>query len=311
MPDIITNHTALIEEYLINRELADSSKVIYRCIIHSFFKFIINCGKDARRPSSPDAIAFKVMLEQSGKSSFTVNLYITSLKTFFTWLQKDGKYDKIPTAGLKRLKKHIGFTKLPLTIEQMNGLLDSINTDNLKGKRDYTMIMLALTTGLRTNEIATITLEDIEGCIVKIKGKGHTTKDQTITIPESVKELINDYITARLEEEEVTDHSPLFVSHAGRKPVLLTGNEIGKIIKIRLVQAGLVDKKITAHSLRHTTAVNLINEGVDLPYIQRFMRHANISTTQIYTKRGEYEMLNKIKPQEMLSKLIQKKAMVQ
>lgn len=306
MPDILTNHTALIEEYLMNRELAASSKVIYRCIIHSFFKFIINCGKDARRPASPDAIAFKVHLEQSGKSSFTVNLYITTLKTFFTWLHIDGRYDKIPTAGLKRLKKHIGFTKLPLTVDQMNGLLDSITTDNLKGKRDYTMIMLALTTGLRTNEIATILLEDITDCSVKIKGKGHTTKDQVITLPISVKELIDDYVSFRLDEEDVTNQSPLFVSHAGRKPVLLTGNEIGKIIKERLVKAGLIDKNITAHSLRHTTAVNLINEGVDLPYIQRFMRHANISTTQIYTKRGEYEMLNKIKPQEMLSKLIQK-----
>lgn len=310
MSDIIVNHARLIEEYLDNRDISTSSKKIYRCIINGFFRFLVITGRDAKRPGVPDAINYRNHLEKIGMSNYTIVLYITSIKTFFTWLAKEGKYDKVPTAGLRKLKKHVGFTKLPLSIDQMNQLLESISTGNLKGKRDYTMMMLALTTGLRTEEMANILLEDITGIRIKIKGKGHTTKDEVITMPESVKELIDDYITSRLEVEDITDQSPLFTSHSTRISSMLTGNEIGKIIKDRLIKAGLKDKDITAHSLRHTTAVNLINEGVELPYVQRFMRHANISTTQIYTKRGEYKMLEVIKPQEKLSNLIKKRSVL-
>jgi site-specific recombinase XerD len=304
--DIITNHSKLIEEYLNNRDIVDSSKTIYRCIIKGFFNFLVIAGKDATRPAAPDAIAYRVHLEQSKLSNYTIILYLTTLKTFFTWLHDEGKYDKIPTSALKRIKKSKDFTKLPLTNMQADTLLNSIDHSTAIGKRDYLMICLALTTGLRTNEIANINIEDINGIEIKVLRKRHRRKDITITVPTIIPELISDYITERLNNEDVLNESALFVSHSTRVPKQLTGNEVSKIIKNRMVNAGLRDKRITAHSLRHTCAVNLIAAGIELPVVQRFMDHADLATTQIYTRIEEYRRLKELQPQEILSKRLNK-----
>jgi site-specific recombinase XerD len=300
--DIITNHNKLIEEYLSNRDIVDSSKKIYRCIIKGFFNFIVISGKDATRPSTPDAIAYRVHLEQAKLSTYTIILYLTTLKTFFFWLHEEGKYDKIPTAALKRIKKSKDFTKLPLNNSQSDILLSSINTSTIRGQRDYLMISLALTTGLRTNEIANINLDDINGIEIKVLRKRHRVKDVTITIPHFITDLIEDYISARMELEDVENESSLFTSHTNKHSKPLTGNEVSKIIKLRMVEAGLKDKRLTAHSLRHTCAVNLIAEGIELPVVQRFMDHADLATTQIYTRIEEYRRLKELQPQEILSK---------
>lgn len=303
--DVIVNHKELIEEYLNNRDIVSSSKNTYRCILNSFFRFMVIQGRDATRPMVPDAIAYKAFLITK-QSKFTVILYITTIKTFFTWLVSEGKYNKIPTASLKRIAKPTGFTKLPLTPDQLCHLLSNIKTDTLKGKRDYTMILLSYVTGLRTNELANIQLHDISNLNIKVIRKGHRTKDKTIIITEEVKELIDDYITSRLDEETVNDNSFLFVSHAHKINKKLDSKQISMIIKARLIESGINDKRITAHSLRHSTAVNLINDGVELPVIQRYMDHASITTTQVYTKIAEYVMMEKIKPQERLQKLIKR-----
>lgn len=307
MTDTIRNHKSLIAEYLESRELTRTSKITYESIINLFFRYMVQSGRDATRPTAKDAIAFKYQLEVSGKSPYTIALYIMTLRTFFTWLTESGYYNQVITKGIQRIKKRITYSKLPLTKDQVQQLLSSINQSTTLGKRDALMISMSLTTGLRVNELANVQLQDINGTYVNVIRKGYTTKGQRIEIPESILPLIEDYISERLEHgEEVTSESYLFVSHTTHPSRNLKANRLSEIIKSRLVRAGIDDPKITAHSLRHTSACFLLEQGFELAVIQRFLGHSNISTTQLYTRYAEYDMLDKQKPQETLSEMIKK-----
>jgi site-specific recombinase XerD len=305
MTDTILNHKSLIAEYLESRELTRTSKITYESIINLFFRFMVQSGRDATRPTAKDAIAFKYQLEVSGKSPYTIALYIMTLRTFFTWLTESGYYNQVITKGIQRIKKRITYSKLPLTKDQVQQLLSSINQNTTLGKRDAMMISMSLTTGLRVNELANVQLQDINGTHINVIRKGYTTKGQRIEIPKSILPMIEDYITERIEHgEEVTEESYLFVSHSTHPSRNLMANRVSEIIKERLKKAGIDDKKITAHSLRHTCACFLLEQGFELAVIQRFMGHSSITTTQLYTRFAEYDLLEKQKPQETLSKII-------
>lgn len=305
MTDTIRNHKSLITEYLDSRELTPTSKVTYQRIINIFFRFMVQSNRDATRPTAKDAIAFKYELEVTGKSPYTIALYIMCLRTFFTWMVESGYYNQVITKGIQRIKKRITYSKLPLSKDQVNQLISSINQSSALGKRDVLMISMSLTTGLRVNELANVQLQDINNTTINVIRKGYTTKGQRIEIPESILPMIDDYISERIEHgEEITESSYLFVSHTTHASRNLMANRVSEIIKARLKRAGIDDPKITAHSLRHTCACFLLEQGFELAVIQRFMGHSSITTTQLYTRFAEYDMLEKQKPQETLSKMI-------
>lgn len=305
MSDIITNHQAIISEYLESRELSPNSRITYKNVINIFFRFMVASGRDAKRPTPKDAIAFKYELEKQNKSTFTIALYLMALRTFFTWMVEAGYYDIIITKGLQRIKKRVAYSKLPLNKLQVSQLLNDIDQSNLIGRRDYLMLSIALTTGLRVNELANVQLSDITGTHINVLRKGYNTKSQSIELPESLLPLLEDYISQRIEQgEDVNDTSYLFVSHSMRRSAPMKANRLSEIIKARLIKAGINNKKITAHSLRHTCACFLLEQGYELAVIQRFMGHNSITTTQIYTRFAEYDLLEKQKPQETLAKMI-------
>lgn len=305
MSDLITNHQAIIAEYLESRELADTSRKTYRNIINIFFRFMVRTSRDARRPTPKDAIAFKLELEKENKSHFTISSYIVTLRAFFTWMVEAGYYNIIITKGLQRIRKQIKYAKLPLTRQQVNDLLASINTSTMIGQRDYLIISFALTTGLRVNEMANVQLTDINGNQIYVLRKGYYTKTQKIEIPDSLLPMIENYINARLATgQEVNDMSYLFVSHTSCRSGNMQAKRLSEIIKARLIKAGMYDKRYTAHSLRHTCACLLLEEGVELVVIQRFLNHRNIATTQLYTRFAEFDLLDKQKPHEILSKIV-------
>lgn len=306
MNDTIKNHKSLIKEYLESRELSPTSKITYESIINIFFRFMVETGRDATRPSAKDAIAFKYSLEISGKSTYTIALYVMCLRTFFTWLTESGYYNQIITKGIQRIKKRLNYTRLPLTHEQIRQLIKSINQSTTLGKRDALMISISLTTGLRVNELANIQIKDITDTIVSVIRKGYRTKGQKINFPESILPMIEDYIAERIDNgEDITVDSYLFVSHSVNSSRNMKSNRFSEIIKHRLIKAGIDNPKITAHSLRHTTACLLHELGFELSVIQRFMGHSSIMTTQLYTRYAEVDILGKVKPQETLSQTIQ------
>jgi site-specific recombinase XerD len=295
----------LITNYLQDRDIAASSRVTYKYILSYFFRYLVDMKKDATNPKRTDVITYKEHLVFDCKSDYTIDLYINALKGFFIWLTEQGYYSNI-TQGIKNVKRVRGFRKLPLSVDQINILLHSIDRETITGKRDYAMIRLSLTAGLRVIELSRLRISNLSANEIIIHRKGSITPNQQMAICNKMHAAIEDYLIERMENETLEDHTPLFASHSLRSKTrkLLHAGEISRIIKDRLHESGINNKKITAHSLRHTTACVLHSEGMELTSIQRFMGHANISTTQLYTQFAELDKMERDKPSQMLSNLI-------
>lgn len=244
------------------------------------------------QPSRNDIIAYREQLNNGHKPA-TVYAYIMAVKLFFQWLEQENIYPDI-TKHVKGAKLDREHKKDHLTAKQAGKVLKAIDTDTLTGLRDYAIIALDMTTGLRTIEISRANIEDIhtigEYTALIIQGKGHDEKAAYVKLAEPVEEAIRAYLTAR---GKTSGKDPLFASHAHRNSgERMTTRSISRIIKESLKTAGFNSDRLTAHSLRHTAAtLNLLN-GASLEETKQLMRHANINTTLIYAHALERENNN-------------------
>lgn len=235
------------------------------------------------QPGREDVIRYRDELKADHKPT-TVQTYLASIKLFFQWTEREGLYPNIADR-VKGVKLDTEHKKDYLTSKQVQKLLQSIDRSELKGKRDYAIILLMVTTGLRTISVIRADIKDIrtagDSTALYYQGKGHEEKADYVKLAEPVEEAIRDYLTARGTADE---DEPLFSSQANRNSgERMTTRSISRVVKDRLVSVGLNSDRLTAHSLRHTTAtLNLLN-GATVEETQQLLGHANINTTLIYS----------------------------
>ena len=220
----------------------------------------------------------------SKNSPATVNLYIVAVRKFFTYLSQSGLYENI-AAGLKGKSVPHGHKKDALNQKDNLRVFETFSATNLKGKRDKAIYALMVSAGLRTIEISRADICDIVQIygrfFLQVQGKGRSDKTERVAISPKVYELIEDYLTKR---GNCSEDSPLFASLTRRHvEKRLTTDSISKIIKNAFRTAGLDSPRLTAHSLRHTAATQMLLSGkVTLQQVQQVLRHTNINTTMIY-----------------------------
>ena len=271
-----------ITDYLTYLEGTEATKETYMKATRRFIDYLNT--NDIHTPVYKDLVNYKLSLEREGKKASTITLYIVAVKKIFNWLSINGLYPNV-AIGLKGEKIDREHKKDNLTQEQAILLLSSIDRSTEKGKRDYSIIATMLTGGLRDVEIQRANIEDIRingnNYVLYIQGKGKEDKSTFIKLTTPVYNAIQDYLRARQCKDI---KQPLFASldHT-TKGERLTTRSISRIIKTSLSRIGIVSDRITAHSLRHTTAtLNLLNGGT-LIETQELLRHQNINTTMIYT----------------------------
>ncbi len=236
-----------------------------------------------RQPQREDIIAFRDELKASGHKPTTIQSYITATKIFFTWTDQEGLYPNI-AAHLKGAKLDRNHKKDYLTSSQVKEVLNSIDRSGEKGLRDYAMLFLMVTGGLRTIEVARADIGDLrtlgDNTVLYIQGKGREEKTEYIKISAPAEKAIRAYLKAR---GETLESEPLFTSTShNNQGERLTTRSISGIVKERLQNAGYDSSRLTAHSLRHTAVTLSLLAGRDLAEVQQFARHANIATTMIY-----------------------------
>ena len=176
-----------------------------------------------------------------------------------------------------------------MTIEQAKRLLSSVDRNFLIGKRDYAILNLLLRTGLRTIEIIRANVGDLcqEGgeAVLWIQGKGRDDKDEFVILTDYTLSPLHEYLSSRGKKK---DKAPLFASHSNRNyNSRLTTFSISRIIKQYLRQIGLDNKRLTAHSLRHTAITLSLQGGATIQEAKALGRHASIDTTMIYAHNIE------------------------
>jgi len=271
----------LVDSFISAQDVKASSKKLYFRTLKQYFLWVESKGYSLSDIARPQLLEYKEDLLLSGRSSLTVGSYITAVRKFYEWAEANKYYPNI-AKGIKTPRRKQQFKKQPLLPEQATELLNYYQD---KAKRDYAIVNLLLRTGLRTIEAVRANLEDItfKGSqrVLLIQGKGRDEKDNFILLTDKAYRPIEEYLNSRGETEAT---EPLFISTSNNsKGNRLTTRTISKVAKEGLKAIGLNEKQFTAHSLRHTTAVNILRAGGSLETAQYTLRHSNPATTQIYT----------------------------
>lgn len=281
----------LFYEYI---QAKPATKETYMKAVKQFYIFLEETG--TLRPDMKTILDFVEYLQKEQRDingevirkaskPATVNLYLTAVKLFFQWLEDNGIYSNV-ARRVKRIKVDNNYHKRDyLTAEQSRDVLENIDRDSLKGLRDYAIISLMLTTGVRDLEVMNANVEDfrtVRGYMALfVKGKGYNEGNvEFVKIGRKTEKAIREYMSAR----NAKDGEPLFASVSNRDAgQRMTTRSISRIAKNSMIGAGYNSDRLTAHSMRHTAATLNMNNGGSLQETQQLLRHSNINTTMIYS----------------------------
>lgn len=276
----------LYKRFVLSLDAKDKTVKTYTTSLRQFFTWLSANG--ITQPRTEDVRAYRDYMAATHKPT-TVQAYIFAVRRFFDWTEAEGLYPnvagKIKGARLNREPK-----KDYLTSSQAKAVLAGMERETLQGKRNYAIVTLMLTGGLRDIEVCRANVEDLrtagDNTVLYIQGKGRDEKAEYVIVPEQAERAVREYLKARGNADPA---APLFTSESNNsKGQRMTTRSISGVCKSAMVSAGYDSDRLTAHSLRHTAVtLALIANGGNIQEAQQFARHANISTTQIYAHNLE------------------------
>jgi site-specific recombinase XerD len=275
-----------IDLFIAEQQLNDNSLAKYRLVLERvIFRWVVNTGRNPKALSKSDAVQFRKSLLDRKLAIHTICMYLTVLRRFFMWMEENDYYENIAKGIRNPRRTRLEFKRRPLSLDDIRRLLTSIDRSNAKGRRDYAMIRLMFSLGLRTIEIERLRIGDLvdrpDGHVLMVHGKGRIEKIEKHLGDEAyhaIMEMMQDRF-------DIDNDSPLFSNTAARKPNLpITRIYISQLIKEYLRGIGIDDKAYTAHSLRHSVATELARKGFRIEELKFFMRHQSIKETNIYLK---------------------------
>lgn len=272
--ELYTRWTAYIDA-------SDKTIQTYTRDLRRMFRYFGEHG--IRQPQREDIISYRESLKAEGLKPTTVQNYITAARLFFQWTEQERIYPNVAEhiKGAKLSREH---KKDYLTSKQVKNVLSGIDRSTTTGLRDYAILALTITGGLRTIEVSRADIGDLrtlgDDTVLYIQGKGREEKAEYVRVSPPVEKAIRDYLRTRKD----TDASaPLFSSTSNNsRGGRLSTRTISGICKGSMVEAGYNSERLTAHSLRHTAVTLSLLADKKLEEVQQFARHKNIATTLIY-----------------------------
>lgn len=218
-------------------------------------------------------------LKQQGKSSATVSRTLASLKNFYHYVVSSGFLEGSPVTADLHVER--GEKKLPqiLTGREVELLLGQPSSSDPKGLRDKAMLEVMYATGMRVSELIDLDVEDVNLDLGIVKCRNNK-KNRSIPLYPAALKALGVYVREiRMRMISDPEEKALFVNIGG---VRMSRQGFWKILKHYQTKAG-IEKDITPHTLRHSFAVHLLENGADLGSLQELMGHSDISSTQVYT----------------------------
>lgn len=272
----------LYEQFINYLDASPKTVETYKKSLKQMFSYFLS--NNVTSPRREDLLAYRNYLFAKGLKPTTIQNYITAAKIFFTWTNEEGYYPNIAEhiKGAKIDKEH---KKDYLTGAQVKNVLSCVDCGATQGLRDYAIIVLMITGGLRTVEVTRANIGDIrnigESTVLFIQGKGKIEKNDYVKLPDTVEKAIRAYLSSRKDDK--SDTSPLFVSGSNNNyGKRLSSRSVSGIVKEYLIKAGYDTPRLTAHSMRHTAVTLSLLAGKDITEVQQFARHESINTTMIY-----------------------------
>ena len=262
-----------------DKKLSENTLQSYNRDIKLYGNYLESNNLDMLETDEDSIKTYLESLKENGKAVSTVSRNLASLRSFYQYLHKTKYVTEDPTVNLESPKIERKPPKI-LSAEQVELLLEQPKCVDLKGYRDKAMLELVYATGIRVTELISLNIEDInlENGYIKCSSR---TKQRIIPIGNLAINALKDYIDKSREVLlKSEDDTALFVNMNGQR---LTRQGFWKIIKQYKAQAN-IDVDITPHTLRHSFAVHLLENGAELRAIQEMLGHSDISSTQVYAQ---------------------------
>ena len=265
----------------IERGLSQNTRKSYERDLEQYLTFLTEQHiKDWQAVDRVLILSFLQQLQQSGKSSATIIRMVSSLRRFHQFLRQERFTDHDPMQHIDSPKKQ---QKLPdtLSLSEVERLIETPDTKEVLGIRDRAILEVMYATGLRVSELIGLQLKDLHLSMGLLQTTGKGDKERIVPLGDLAIQWIETYLEearpflTRKHPEE----SHLFVNNHGKQ---LSRQGIWKNLKALVRKAGIT-KNVTSHTLRHSFATHLLENGADLRTVQELLGHADISTTQIYT----------------------------
>lgn len=289
----MSNLTEQVEDYLrysqIERGLSANTITSYRQDLTAFINFLKKEHLKTWPTKALDIDAFLAQQRDLNKATSSISRLISSLRKFYQWLVRQNIQKINPMLEIDSPKKRRSLP-VALTVDEINHLLEQPNTNKKLGLRDRALLETLYATGIRVSELINLKFNDLheELKLIKVFGKG--SKERLIPISEVALSWIDSY------KEKVRDPLILKVGQncdfifLNSRGTALTRQAVWQIIKKYCNMAG-IQKNVTPHTLRHTFATHLLENGADLRVVQEILGHSDISTTQIYTNLSQKHIL--------------------
>ncbi len=271
---------SVYEDFLKIEKRASANTVSsYLRDVHQFAAAMENKGVELVQVVTQEVEDYANSLMKRGKSPATVTRSVASIKSFYSCLMGKGYVSSNPAKGVAPAKVE---RKLPqvLTSKEVELFLEQPECTDLKGYRDRAMLELLYATGIRVSELIELDVDDLNlpGGVLKCFSKG---KERMIPLYPTAIRALGEYINnVRPQLVDSAEETALFVNMSGER---MSRQGFWKLIKHYQEKAG-IQKDITPHTLRHSFAAHLLENGADLRSIQEMLGHADISSTQIYSK---------------------------
>ena len=241
--------------------------------------------EDLSQVTATNLNSYMLYLEKEHMSPATVSRSIAALRSFFQYLVKERKLEKDPSGQLKPPKVE---KKAPaiLTVEEVELLMRQPDMETAKGIRDRAMLELLYATGIRVSELIHLKLGDVNLRMSYITCTEHE-KERIIPFGETAGKAVRTYLDrSRTSLLKGKESEYLFTNCSGTE---MSRQGFWKVLKGYAADAGIT-ADITPHTLRHSFATHLIQNGADLKSVQEMLGHSDISTTQMYLNMGIYKI---------------------
>lgn len=252
----------------------------YKRDVTQYISYLDGTGvTDISSTTKTTVLSYLLYLQKEGRASSTVSRILASLRSYYLFMMQNGVVKSNPTSNLeaphveKKIPKILSGEEVELLLEQPK------NCDN-KGIRDKAMLELLYATGIRVSELINLDVSDVNVPMSFIRCNGGK-KERIIPMGHQAKDALENYIN-NVRKYMVRDENEtaLFVNCSGAR---LSRQGFWKLIKYYQHIAG-IETDITPHTLRHSFAAHLLENGADLHSIQEMMGHADISSTQVYSR---------------------------
>lgn len=275
-----------VEQFLIHlmgeRKLTDNTTAAYRTDLEQFVTFLYNRGvANWTLVTHDDILAFMLFLRERRYANSTIARRVAAVKSFFAYLYSTGGIPFDPTEQIDSPKVD---RTLPHAISphQVDELLElPLRTSTPEGLRDKAMLELLYATGMRVSELVALNLLDIDLETKEVRCIGKRGQERTLPLTETAITSVEEYLDnarSQLARCSTTPTESLFLNHRGKR---LTRQGFWLILKGYANELQL--EELTPHTLRHSFAAHMLNNGADLRQVKELLGHASLATTQIYT----------------------------